>query len=362
MVPRRFEMNKNMDFNTSDTHISHRLHLNESDSNNLLNLNHVFLNEFKKISIHPDPGNTDLKNKISYHCRVSPDMVVLGNGIDEIILLLSLTFLKNKKTILTSEATFPGYETSAKIVGGNVIYVPLNDMRCSIDNYQKNIASDVILAYLCNPHNPTGSIVSVDEVINFIEIMNDKRVIPIIDEAYIQFSDENKNSILKYIANGGRAIVLRTFSKAYGLAGLRVGFAVGPKDLIHAVSLTALALPFRINRFAQRMASEVLASDILSINVRTVKKLISTIELSFSKSEVTYIPSSTNFVCFKPPMGNTDFLIKAEKFGVMVRDCGLFGLPGWIRASVSNKKDVDCLLFLLDITSCEENQSGDVNE
>jgi histidinol-phosphate aminotransferase len=337
-----------MNFNASDAHVHHRLHLNESDSDNLYVFRNEFCDEFKRISTYPDPGNTELINAISNHYQTSPDQIVLGNGVDEIILLLCLTLLKNKKTIITSMSTFPGYETAARVCGGKVIHTELSsDMKCCIDSFVKNVNQDTAIAFLCNPHNPTGSVLTRDEVISFIEKMNELNVIPVIDEAYIQFSDEGSHSVLSYVANVGNAIVLRTFSKAYGLAGLRVGFALGPEQIIRGIAETALALPFRINRFAQKMVPIVLQNDeIFSKNTLKTKGYIQYIQSQFESKSIQFIPSSTNFICFKPYQGSEEYIESAAAAGAMMRDCGLFGLPGWVRASISSQQDADLLLSL----------------
>ncbi|MGC0867579.1 UNVERIFIED_ORG: histidinol-phosphate aminotransferase [Pantoea agglomerans] len=337
-----------MNFNASDVHVSHRLHLNESDSGNLYDFREVFCDEFSKISTYPDPGNTEMINAISRHYAISPEQIVPGNGVDETILLLCLTLLKKKKSIITSMSTFPGYETAARVCGGSVIHTELSgSLKCCIDNFVKSVNQDTAIAFLCNPHNPTGSVLSRSEVISFIEKMNELNVIPVIDEAYIQFADENRHSVLSYIADGGNAIVLRTFSKAYGLAGLRVGFAFGAEQLIREVANTALALPFRINRFAQKMVPIILQhNDIFLKNILKTKGWIQYIETQFVSLGIEFIPSSTNFVCFRPPQGSCEYTEAAATAGAAMRDCGLFGLPGWVRASVSSQQDADLLLSL----------------
>jgi len=337
-----------MNFNASDAHVSHRLHLNESDSNNLSMFRQQFCDEFDKISTYPDPGNTELVSAVSQHYQTSNEKIVLGNGVDELILLLCLTLLKNNKTIITSESTFPGYETAARVCGGNVIHAELSDdLRCSTENFVKYVDKDTAVAFLCNPHNPTGHIMSTGEVMSFIQKMNELNVIPVIDEAYIHFSDEDRYSVLNYVAHGGKAIVLRTFSKAYGLAGLRVGFAIGPEQIIKDIQNTALALPFRINRFAQKMVPLVLSNNaFLQENILKTERLIKNIQVQFLAQEIKFIPSSTNFICFKPRQSSKPFAEIAAAAGAMVRDCGLFGLPGWVRASISSQQDADLLLTL----------------
>ena len=158
-----------------------------------------------------------------------------------------------------------------------------------------------------------------------------------------------KHSILQKIINGSNAIVLRTFSKAYGLAGLRVGFAMGPKALIDLVAQSALALPFRVNRFAQRLASEVLTLGSLEKTVQEVNGLIAQVMEQLGKNNIEFIPSSTNFVCFRPPHGTEKLMARANHLGTQVRDCTAFGLSGWIRASICSQQDLHNLLNLLSI-------------
>lgn len=346
-------MTKLTTFNASDNHVQNRLHLNETNSDKLQVLDSLFLDEFKKISTYPDPSNTELINTLAEFYHVPKDMLILGNGVDEIVLLMCLTFLKGGKSSLIAEQTFPGYETSTIVVGGKNIKVPLVNLKCNLERFKDGINDDVAVAFLCNPHNPTGSLMRINEVEQFIEVMNQNNIIPIIDEAYIQFADEQKHSVLQKIANGANAIVLRTFSKAYGLAGLRVGFAMGPKALIDLVAQSALALPFRVNRFAQRLAGEVLSLGTLEKTVQEVNGLMAQLTAQLSQNNIEFVPSSTNFMCFKPHHGTEQLMARANHLGTQVRDCTAFGLSGWIRASICSQQDLHNLLNLLSIVPVE---------
>ena len=185
-------MTKLTSFNASDNHVNNRLHLNETNSDKLQVLDSLFLEEFKKISVYPDPSSIELITTLAAFYNVPKDMLILGNGVDELVLLMCLSFLKGDKSSLMTEQTFPGYETSTIVVGSKYVKVPLVNLKCDLENFKNGIKDDVAIAFLCNPHNPTGSLMTIDEVEQFIDIMNQNNIIPIIDEAYIQFANEKK--------------------------------------------------------------------------------------------------------------------------------------------------------------------------
>lgn len=187
------------------------------------------------------------------------------------------------------------------------------------------------------------------EVTTFIDSMNQHNIIPIIDEAYVHFAGETRYSILAAIRQGAQAIMLRTFSKAFGLAGLRVGFAAGPAELIATVARSAQALPFRVNRFAQRLVAEVLTLGAVDNTVACVRGWLRGIMAAFDAGGIDYLPTATNFICFKPPLGSEALLARAQTNAVRVRDCAPFGMPGWIRASIGQESDRDILLALLQL-------------
>lgn len=340
-------MGKLRNFNSNNNKLKHRLDLNETEGIKLQSLSGIFNNEFKNISKYPDPDSTLLKSKLVDLFKICPTQLLISNGVDEIILLICITFLKNGGTSLVSESTFPGYETSTLIVGGKTIKVPLINLTNSVENYKNAVNSDVKVAFLCNPHNPTGSIICIEEIKEFISEMNKSNIIPIIDEAYIQFADEKENSALDYIREGGRAVILRTFSKAYGLAGLRIGFAIGSVELIEKIQQSAMALPFRVNRLAQQMASSALDLGSVEKDIKKVKKLIKDIMNKFTIMGIPFVPSYTNYICFKPRNGSEHFLKIASESGVGVRDCTVFGLSNWIRASIKSQEDLGILLEVI---------------
>lgn len=338
-------------FNLSDIDVKHRLHLNENPSNDLWEHWSALADEFKRASIYPDPASTKLREKLGLIYGISPKSILVSNGTDEIILFLALTYLTKGGSSIISESTFPGYESATRIVGGECIKVPLKDMHCSVEAYSAGVDGSTRLAFLCNPHNPTGTILPKHSVLKFVRSMNEHGVVPVVDEAYIQFAGEAENSIVTDISDGLNAIVLRTFSKAYGLAGFRIGYAIAPDHLIAHLEATATVLPFRVNRFALRMAAEVLETQEVTKATQNVRRLVRTAMEGLTDAGIDVLPSSTNFICFKPRIPSEEFLSLTSSASGRVRDCSAFGLPGWIRASIATESDVQFLWRLNGLTS-----------
>lgn len=342
-------MDSPVSFNLGDNDVINRLHLNESGSQSLQRYKEALLDEFDRISIYPDPSSLLLKQKIATKYGVTPENVLISNGTDEIILLIALSYLSSGGVSLTTDSTFPGYISSTLAVGGQYSSVPLHNNRVNPQAFEEFSIGSAKIAFLCNPHNPTGTIVSKPEVKSFIDRMNEREIIPIIDEAYIQFAGEKEHSVIYEVANGVNAIILRTFSKAYGLAGLRIGYAIGSTALIQNVERMASILPFRVNRFAQRMALEVLDDSALTDTVSKTRVLINQATIGLQNKNIEVLPSSTNFICYRPNEPVANIIQRANEMNARIRDCTPFGLSGWVRASIASESDLLTLWRINDL-------------
>jgi histidinol-phosphate aminotransferase len=338
-------------FNTSadDSGASVRLHLSENPFGSSPAVQAAILAEVERRHVYPDPESADLRSLVAARYCVDPSMVLVGNGCDELILLAALAFLGPGRRGVTSGATFPGYRTSMSLAGAQVHEVPLRDLRCDLAALAA-ASREAGAVFLCNPHNPTGSVADPAELRGFLEDVAASTAIPVIDEAYIEFAEGATASAVDWVREGGRGIVLRTLSKAYGIAGLRVGFAIGPAGTIAELTRVACALPFRVNRFAQAAGLAALSNPgSMQRTVEVVREIRNQFSRGLDALGIEHLKSATNFVLVGVRADSAEVArALREDYRVLVRDCGPFGLPGWIRISMGRETEMAQVLEALE--------------
>ncbi len=242
---------------------------------------------------YPDPETKELKRILSKKLKVNKDMIFLGNGSDEIIFYLSQTFLEKGDTVIIPVPTFEMYKIISKINDAKVIEIPLTK---NFDLDDKNIikyakitkAKFIFIAY---PNNPTGNCFSKDKIIN---ILKNTDAIVIIDEAYFEFSGK---TFIKYLKKFKNLIILRTFSKAFSIAALRVGYMIANKEIVKVVN--KVKLPYNVNSVSQLFAKEVLLNE--RYLKHNIQKIIFEREKLFEKISKKFfvVKSDSNFLFLK---------------------------------------------------------------
>lgn len=331
-------------YNSKEAKGAHRLHLNENGCLDKEGFIHSLRDELGNLGLYPDPQCLALKESLAKHHKIETTNLFIGNGLDEVVFLLSTAYLSRGDTILTSEMTFPGYELSAKAHKADSIKVPMYQHGTQPSLYGNYLEDSTKLAYLCNPHNPCGTIQDKATVIDLIERMREKNVLAIIDEAYIQFSDESVYSVVDLVNEYDNLVVLRSFSKSHGLASVRVGYAIASKKVISELDNIACALPFRVNRLAQVAAKRCIESKTyIQESVSGAQERVSNMYRFLTGLGVPAVKSVTNFLLVQIDAFGSDILSYLDKQGISVRDCGCFGLPGYIRVSFAS--EADCKVF-----------------
>jgi histidinol-phosphate aminotransferase len=208
---------------------------------------------------YPDGGGFRLREALADRWKVNPDQVILGNGSDEILGLLARTFLAPGDEAVMADLTFIIYKTEVTAVHGRPVIVPLKQWRHDLQAMADAITDRTRLLFLCNPNNPTGTMVSADEVERLLARVP-AHVVVVFDEAYFEYvrSPQFPDSIA-YVKQGRNVIVLRTFSKIYGLAGLRIGYGVATAEITNF--LNRIRPPFNANSLAQCAALAALGDD-----------------------------------------------------------------------------------------------------
>src|SRR6187431_2329929 len=197
--------------------------------------------------IYPDGGGYKLREAIASKFGVTMEQTILGNGSNEIIEFIGHAFLKPGDNIITAEHAFVVYKLMAKLFGADTIEVPDPNFVHDLEAMLAAITPQTKEVFIANPNNPTGTIVTMDALQRFMDKVPD-HVVTVIDEAYYEFVD-NPPDTMKFVREGRNVILLRTFSKIQGLAGLRIGYGIGPEELVSVLHKTRQ--PFNANAIAQ---------------------------------------------------------------------------------------------------------------
>ena len=290
-----------------------------------------------KINRYPDSNGFYLKRKLARSLNLEPANFVLGNGSDELIDIIIKTFVEEDEHILTADGTFLEYKIISQVKGRIVITVPLRYFRYDLAAIRKKITKKTKLIFISNPNNPTGTYVTRLELEDFMRGLP-QNIILVLDEAYDTFIDVNDfPSSLSYIRNRN-LIVLRTFSKAYGLAGLRVGFAVARPEFVSYMEIARQ--PFNVNLLAQVAATAALDDKkFLNKTRKTILEGKSYLYDELSKLGIAYVPSVTNFILFDAGRDCVAVFKEMLKYGVIIRDMKQYGFKNLIRVTIGTKKE-----------------------
>ncbi len=281
--------------------------------------------------LYPDGGAFNLRNKIASMYGVERANVILGNGSNEILEFIGHSFMGPDKSIVVSEYSFIVYRLIAKMFGSRVIEVPTKkNFTHNLNAMAKAIDEDTSVVFICNPNNPTGSMVHEADVRKFMEKVPED-VLIVFDEAYAEICLSRMPDTMKYVLENRNCIILRTFSKAYGLAGLRIGYGIGPQPIVDA--LQKPRQPFNCNRMAQIAAEAALDDQGFVRRCRSLYRKGKTyMEAEFTAMGLQYIPTTSNFVLVKTENGRKVFE-ELQKRGVIIRPMDGYGLPEWIRVN-----------------------------
>jgi histidinol-phosphate aminotransferase len=281
---------------------------------------------------YPDGSCYYLKNNLSVHLGVPPESIIIGNGSNEIIELLVRTFLSRGDEAIMGDPSFAVYPLVVQAACCRPIKVPMKALTIDLEAMAGRITKKTRLVFIANPNNPTGTIVTTGEFRKFMDSVPEETIV-CIDEAYYEFvtSPEFPDS-LEYIKEGRAVVILRSFSKTYGLAGLRVGYGISHPDIIDYMN--RVRQPFNVNSLAQVAALAALEDKehlnrTLDNNASGLKYLF----LELKKLNYECVPTEANFFLLKVGDGRAVFHALASK-GVIVRPMHSFGLSEYIRVSV----------------------------
>jgi len=286
----------------------------------------------KQLNRYPDGNGHDLIEKISKRLKVAPENIVLGNGSDEIIGMLTRTFLKPGDEVILPKPSFLIYDIMVRSAGATCVNVPLNLLSIDLEEIINSVTSRSRMIFLCNPNNPTGTIILKKEFESFLERIPPK-IIVVVDEAYIEFvRDQNCTNCIDYMDSKRPLVALRTFSKAYGLAGLRIGYGVMPEEI--SGHINRIRLPFNANSLAQVGAVAALDDEaFLKRTISLVHEGIDFMQDSLKRLGIRYFPTQANFFLIDVKKDADEVFENMLGHGVIVRSMTSYGYPQYIRVN-----------------------------
>jgi histidinol-phosphate aminotransferase len=282
---------------------------------------------------YPDGAGHDLVAGRARRLGVAPSNIVIGNGSDEIIALLTKTLLDPGDEVILPTPSFLMYAICARSDGAKVVAVPLKKLTLDLDAILERVNPRTRIVFLCNPNNPTGTIIKQAQFDAFLAALPPEIVV-VVDEAYIEFvKDPQCLDGITALDSGRPVATLRTFSKVYGLAGLRVGYGVMPEPL--AEILNRVRPPFNVNALAQSAALAALEDrEFVARTVATVHRGLDQLTAALDRMGVDHFPTQTNFFLIDVKRDADELFEAMLRQGVIVRSMRSYGYPQYIRINV----------------------------
>ena len=303
-----------------------------------------------KLNRYPDGSGHALVQRLAAHLSqrwaVGPSQIVLGNGSDDILGLLARVLLQAGDEVIIPTPSFLMYEIVARSAGARILEVPLKQLAIDLSSILARVGPRTRMIFLCNPNNPTGSMFSSDECDAFMAQLSPE-VVVVVDEAYIEFARDARCARgLTYLAAERPVVTLRTFSKVYGLAGLRVGYGVMPAALAELVN--RVRMPFNVNSVAQAAACAALDdTDFLQRTVSLVHTELDYLYAELSRRGVPFFPTQSNFFLIDVDREADRVFEELLREGVIVRSMRAYGFPRYIRVNVGLRTENERFLTAL---------------
>lgn len=289
-------------------------------------------------NLYPDGNCYDLRQAVARHVQIPPECLLFGNGSDELIHFIGLTFLMPRDEVITGYPSFVRYDAAAKLSEAVLHLVPLREHRFDLPAMLERVNARTKLIFIANPNNPTGTIVTAAEVDAFLSALPE-HVVVVFDQAYQEYVTRGDYpDTLRYVREGRNVIVLRTFSKAYALAGLRVGYAVTTPEIVDAMN--RVREPFNVNSVAQAAAVAALEDQehlrkAVELNHQGLEYLYE----QFDRMGLSYVRSEANCVMVDLGRDTRPIFQELLRRGVIVRTGHIFGMPTYLRVTTGKPEE-----------------------
>lgn len=272
-------------------------------------------------ALYPDGNATLLKEALSTYLKVNKDQLLFGAGSDEILTMIATVFVNPGDEVISCTPSFPRYKSAVQLMDGKFVEVPTMDYTFDLEGILKAITDKTKIIFIANPNNPTGTMITKQQQLEFIKKVPSD-VLIVLDEAYYEFAkDGDYPESIPLLKEYDNIIILRTFSKAYGLASLRVGYAISHPTIIDLIN--RVRGPFNVTTMAQKAAIAALKDqEFVNSTVKANKKVR---EYTYKKCEelgISYADSHTNFVMMDVGKPGAEIFVELQKKGIIIRPIG----------------------------------------
>ncbi len=306
-------------------------------------------NQLDAIQIYPDSESTQLRKNLQRYTKISYSQIVVGNGATEIIYNFCQAFLSNKTPVLIPIPTFGEYESAAKLSGAKISFFKTMNLEKDVDDFISKLPNNGCI-FICNPNNPTGNLISKKTLQKIIISANKKKTLVFIDECFIELVPDHDESIIKFIKKYNNLFILRSLTKSFALAGLRIGYGIGSKQMISV--LNKIKIPWNVSGLAQQAASAALLHSFYLTKVKKMIKKESFYLINYISKLKNFQcnATSTNFILIKTKMKSQTLQKKLLEKKILIRDCSTIrGLNNnYIRIAVKTRKENEKLIKALE--------------
>lgn len=288
---------------------------------------------------YPDSNCNQLKSSLSDFYNLNKEKLFIGNGSDEIIDHIMTVFVEKGDEVILADPSFIKYKLAVQASGGISKEIPLTeDYRHDLDRMAESVTEKTKVIFICNPNNPTGTTVEREKLLDFIK-RTPSDVLLVIDQAYYEYVTEaDYFKGLKFLDQYSNLILLRTFSKIYGMAGFRVGYGIANPGLVEL--LNRVRSPFNVNKVGQMAATAALHDqEHVRISKECNEKGKQYLYNALDELGIEYIPTQGNFLLINTELNAVNVFEKLMRQGVIVRPGNIFGLPTWIRVTIGRRAD-----------------------
>ena len=297
----------------------------------------------EEINLYPDGGCWDLRETLAGKHSLTPGHLIIGNGVDNLIPLVVNTFVNSGDEVIIPSPSFAAYRTSTVVAGGIPVEAPLKDFCIDTEYIYNAVGPKTKMIFLCSPNNPTGTIVHEEDLDRLVGSLPPK-VLVVMDEAYYEYVEDRRYpDSLKRLREGGNIIVFRTFSKIFGLAGLRLGYGMTRPEYV--TEMEKIREPFAANRVVQAGALEALAdSEHLNLVKDVHKKGKQVICDGLADLDISFVPTEANFIFADLGVDMKYLFPELLKRGVIIRPGSLWGYRTFARITIGTPDENEFFL------------------
>jgi len=291
----------------------------------------------KEVHLYPDDGCYLLGKRLSQHLGVKEDQLIFGNGSVEIIDFIIKSFVSPGDQVVMADQAFIMYKIAAKVADARIISVPMKNYTHDLEAMAQAVTPETKVVFVANPNNPTGTMVNQEQAREFLKKVPETCLV-VFDEAYYEYiTRQDFPDSIRLLADHPHLIILRTFSKIYGLAGLRVGYGIGHPELVAAIR--KVRLPFNVGLLAQ-IACQAALDDVKHVEAsrQMNDQGREYLYCQFEQMGLFYLPSEGNFIFIDPGLDSDRMFLEMQRMGVIVRPIKNYGFPTALRVTVGTPR------------------------